>query len=48
MPVQLVDLRAALTDYLDSPEPRHVAAYRDLGNAFQRWYVYFNRECRRL
>lgn len=44
VPVELVDLRAALTDYLDRPEPRPFAAYRRLANAFDQWYACFDRE----
>ena len=48
VPVQLVDLRAALTEYLDSPEPRTISAYRHLSHTLQRWYVHFEHESRGL
>ena len=48
VPVELVDLRAALNAYLDGTTPRPLDAYRDLGGAFRRWYACFDRESRRL
>jgi hypothetical protein len=48
VPVQLVDLRAALTECLDRPQPPPVHAYRRLSSAFERWYVHFHRASSRL
>jgi hypothetical protein len=48
VPVELVDLRAALNAYLDGTSPRPLDAYRDLGGALRRWYTCFDRESRRL
>ena len=38
----------SLADYLDTPRPRPISAYRGLSAAFQRWYVHFDRTSRRL
>jgi hypothetical protein len=48
VPVELVDLRASLTEYLYSPEPRSLGTYRGLSEAFRRWYACFDRESHRL
>ena len=48
VPVELVDLRAALNAYLDSTTPSPLDAHRDLDGAFGRWYDYFDRASRCL
>ncbi len=48
VPVELVDLRAALTEYLDSSEPRSFGGYRALSEALRCWYARFERESRLL
>ena len=48
VPVQLVDLRATLGEYLDTAQPRSVSTYRRLSSALQCWYVHFDQASRRL
>ena len=48
VPVELVDLRAALTEHLDSSEPRSFREYRDLSEALRRWYARFEHESQLL
>lgn len=48
IPVELVDLRAALNEYADESNVRSISTYRRVGTAYRRWYARFESECERL